>query len=186
MSRRSRSSPASLTPSPRPFGARLVAVSVAVALLGSGCARTRVTMVAKYHPGAPSKVDRTPDVGVYKIKFAAGEAGQALHTLHGSKRLLGKGQPLGFVRADDGAIIAVAGEERFPARLPDGARFCVWYTKSEEPSTFARDLGDTLQFVGGATLAAGLVGALVVLKLGEADDDCRHGHDRDDCRRCRG
>lgn len=170
----------------RPIAVRMVCVAACVGLVAGGCTRTRVDMVARYHPGTPAKIDRTPDVGVYKIKFAAGEAGEKLHTLHGSKRFLGKGQPLGFARADDGSAIAVAGEERFPAKLPPGARFCVWYTKSEEPSTFARDLGDTLHYVGGATLAVGIVGALVALKIADAaDDDCRHDIDRDRCRECR-
>jgi hypothetical protein len=164
------------------FAKRLVCLATMIGLVAGGCTQTRVTMVAKYHPGAPARVDRAPDVGVYKIKYAAGPAGEEMHTLHGSKRFLGKGQPVGFVRDEDGQIIAVAGEERFPAKLPEGARFCVWYFKTKETSNFAREVGDTLAFVGGATLAVGLVAGIIAIEL--ADDECPHGYDRDECRHC--
>ena len=165
----------------------LACVAACVGLVvGGGCTQTRVAMVAEYHPGVPLKVDRTPDVGVYKIKYAAGPGGGELHTLHGSKRFLGKGQPVGFVAGDDGAIIAVAGEERFPARLPADARFCVWYTKSEEPSQFARELGDAAHVLGATVVVVGIVAGAAALGIASLhDDDCRHGFDRDDCRRCR-
>ena len=165
---------------------RLVCLATCVGLIAGGCTQTRIDMVAKYHPGTPSKVDRTPDVGVYKIKFAAGDARAKLHTLHGSKRFLGKGQPLGFVRGDDGAVIAVAGEERFPAKLPPHARFCVWYTKTEEPTDLARGAEDAREILGQA-IVLGVMGGLVVLSVAAAldDDDCHHGKDRDRCRECR-
>lgn len=173
--------------SARSHAVRLVCLATCVGLVAGGCTQTRVDMVAKYHPGTPSKVDRTPDVGVYKIKFAAGEAGAKLHTLHGSKRFLGKGQPLGFVHGEDGAIIAVAGEERFPAKLPPHARFCVWVTKSEEPTDFGRAASDAGEFMGKAALAGVLYGGLLILAvaLGVDDDDCRHGLDEDLCDECR-
>lgn len=170
------------SPSSSSVAKRLVCVAALVGMAAGGCTQTRVQMVAKYHPGTPSRVDRAPDVGVYKIKYAAGPAGEEMHTLHGSKRFLGKGQPVGFVAGEDGQVIAVAGEERFPAMFPAGMRFCVWYTKSEEPSDFARGVGDTLAFVGGATLGVGLVAGIIALEL--ADDECSHGYDRDECRHC--
>jgi hypothetical protein len=168
------------------FAKRVVYVATVVGLVAGGCTQTRVAMVAKYQPGTPSRVDRAPEVGVYKIKYAAGPAGEEMHTLHGSKRLLGKGQPVGFVPGEDGQIIAVAGEERFPAMFPEGTRFCVWYTKSEEPSDFALGAGDAAHKLGVAAVI-GAVGAVVVLgaldSLGH--DHCRHGRDHEDCRRCR-
>jgi hypothetical protein len=168
------------------FATRLVCVATAVGLVAGGCTQTRVEMVAKYQPGEPSRVDRAPEVGVYKIKYAAGPAGETLHTLHGSKRFLGKGQPVGFEAGEDGAVIAVAGEERFTAKLPAGARFCVWYTKNEEPSDFARGAGDVAHHLGVAAVI-GVVGGVVVLgALDKLDgDDCRHGRDGDRCRKCR-
>lgn len=173
------------SPSSSSVAKRLVCVAALVGLVAGGCTQTRVQMVAKYQPGAPSRVDRTPDVGVYKIKYAAGPAGEEMHTLHGSKRFLGKGQPVGFVAGEDGQVIAVAGEERFPAMFPQGTRFCVWYTKSEEPSDFARGVGDLGHHLGVAA-AIGVVGGLVVLgAIGSLDDDCCHGYDRDECRHCR-
>lgn len=181
MSRRSSRSPSSS------FAARLVCAAAALALVAGGCTRTRVEMVAKYRPGAPSRIARTPDVGVYKIKYVAGPAGEELHTLRGSKRFLGKGQPVGFVLGDEGQIIAVAGEERFPARLPDDARFCVWHTKTEVPSDFGRGVGDVAHHLGvGVGVGLGVIGGLVVLgAVASLDDDCRHGRDRDRCRDCR-
>ena len=172
--------------SARSCAVRFVCVATCLGLVAGGCTQTRVDMVAKYHPGTPSKVGRTPDVGVYKIKFAAGDAGAKLHTLHGSKRFLGKGQPLGFVHGEDGAIIAVAGEERFPAKLPPHARFCVWVTKSEEPTDFGRGASDTGEFLGKAAMAGVLGGVLLLAAVAALhDDDCRHGRDRDRCDECR-
>jgi hypothetical protein len=166
----------------RSLACRVVSV-VACAGLLTGCVQTRVAMVAKYQPGGPPKVDRTPDVGVYKIKYTTA-ADEDLKTLRGSKRFLGKGQPVGFEDGEDGQVIAVAGEERFPALLPEGARFCVWYTKSEEPTRFAEDLGDAAHVVGVGALAVGLVAGAAVLELSK-DDDCRHGHKRKHCHKCR-
>jgi hypothetical protein len=172
----------------RPYAARFVCLATCVGLVAGGCTQTRIDMVAKYHPGTPSTVDRTPDVGVYKIKFAAGEAGGELHTLRGSKRFLGKGQPLGFVHGEDGAIIAVAGEERFPAKLPPHARFCVWYRKTKEPTEFAQGALDAGELMGKAALAGVVYGGLLILTVAldlDDDDDCRHGLDEDLCDKCR-
>ena len=41
------------------------------------------------------KISRTPDVGIYKIKYST-VRDDKLRTLHGSQRILGKGQPIGF------------------------------------------------------------------------------------------
>lgn len=172
----------------RSLASQLVCVAACVGLVAGGCTQTRVDVVAKYHPGAPSRVGRTPEVGVYRIKYAAGRADEELHTLHGSKRFLGKGQPVGFVLGEGGEVIAVAGEERFPARLPDDARFCAWYTRTEEPSDFARDAGDAAHAIGATALAVGVVAGVLALGLAQltADDDCRHGYRRKrDCDQCR-
>jgi hypothetical protein len=146
-------------------------------------------MVAKYHPGTAARVDRTPDVGVYKIKYAAGDPDSELRTLHGSKRFLGKGQPVGFVAGEGGEVIAVAGEERFAARLPADTRFCVWYTKTEEPSGFARGAGQTAEALANTAIAVGVVGGIVALGLLHLHDHdrrhCPHGYQsRDRCRTC--
>ena len=171
----------------RSFAGRLIRLALCVALIG-GCTRTRVDIVAKYHPGAPARVERTPDVGVYKIKYATADRDAELRTLKGSKRFLGKGQPLGFAAGAGGEVVAVAGEERFPTALPADTRFCVWYTKSEEPTEFALGARATGEAVGKAAVVAGLVGGVIALELLKAsldDDDCRHNLDPDRCRKCR-
>ena len=182
MSRRSSSSSRASRSSS--FAAQLVCVAAAVGLVAGGCTHTRVQMVAKYLPGTPARVGVTPDVGVYKIKYAAGSADEEMRTLHGSRRFLGKGQPLGFVPGDAGTIIAVAGEERFPAKLPADARFCVWYTKTEEPSALGADVGDFAQTVLLGAVGVAVVGAMVVIALDDDDDECRHGYDEDECSYC--
>src|SRR5688572_33450410 len=118
------------------FAVRVVSLVACVAFIGGGCTRTRVDMIAEYQPGGPPKVDRAPDVAVYKIKYAPADD-EELRTLRGSKRLVGTGQPIGFERGPAGEVIAVAGPERFTALLPEGARYCVWYAKSKEPTEFA-------------------------------------------------
>ena len=106
------------------FTARAVCLLTSISLVaaGGGCTRTRVHTFATYQPGGPPKLDRTPDVGRYKIKYSVAD-GEELETLHGSKPQLGAGQPIGFEVGPDGQLIAVAGEERFPALLPPDARY---------------------------------------------------------------
>ena len=170
----------------RSFAARVLCSAICVGLMG-GCTRTRVDMVAEYQPGAPARVERAPDVGVYKIKYAGADPDAELRTLKGSKRFLGKGQPLGFAAGAGGDVIAVAGEERFPTGLPADTRFCVWYTKSEEPTEFALGATATAEAVGKAAVVVGVVGGVVAIELWKAslDDDCRHNRKRDRCKECR-
>jgi hypothetical protein len=159
--------------STRSIGVRLVCLLTCLSLIAGGCTHTSVKQVAPYQPGEPLRVSQTPAVGIYKIKYASADD-EELKTLHGSKRILGKGQPIGFERAEDGQVIAVAGYEKFPALLPPGARFCVWSTKTEKPSRFAQNM-DAL---GQAAVGTAIVGGILVLAVAAAstDDDC---HDDD-------
>jgi hypothetical protein len=141
-------------------------------LVAGGCQQnTHVERIARFQPSDPIKISRTPDVGVYKIKYST-VRDDTLRTLHGSQRMLGKGQPIGFERNDDGELIAVAGDERFPAMLPEGARFCVWYSKQEDTPRAGQHLVD---FVDVAVPAL-VVGAIVVgaLAVEAQNNDCDH------------
>ena len=163
---------------------RAVCLLTSFALVAAGgCTRTQVHTFAAYPPGGPPKLDRTPDVGKYKIKYSVAD-GEEMRTLHGSKRRLGAGQPIGFERGPEGELIAIAGEERFPALLPPDARYAVWYTKTKEQTEFA----EAMNGFGSTALPVLAVGGIVVVGLAAAalnDDDCRHNIDRDKCRRCR-
>jgi hypothetical protein len=163
---------------------RVVCLLAAISLVaGGGCTRTRVHTFAAYQPGGLARLDRTPDVGSYKIKYtAAGD--EELKTLRGSKRELGAGQAIGFEVGADGQLIAVAGEERFPALLPPDARFAAWYSKTEERTAFASNISDLANTALPVLAVGGLAAAVLVTAVLD-DDDCRHGKDRDDCRRCR-
>jgi hypothetical protein len=163
--------------SPRSRSARAVCLLTCVGMLAGGCTKTRVNLFAQYHPGAPTTIDRTPDRGAYKIKYTAAD-GEDLKTLRGSKRALGAGQAIGFERGPAGEVIAVAGSERFPTRLPPDARFVVWYSKKKEPTQFAR----TMDHVGEAAVpvligvgVAGLAVGALALEAAADDDDCSDG-----------
>ena len=166
------------------FTARAVCLLTSISLVAAGgCTRTRVHTFATYQPGGTPKVDRTPDVGRSKIKYSVAD-GEELKTLRGSRRELGAGQPIGFEVGPDGALVAVAGEERFPALLPPDARYAAWYTKTKERTEFAEAIN---QFGSNALPVVALGGLAFVGLIAAAalNDDCRHGVDGDKCRRCR-
>jgi hypothetical protein len=104
-------------------------------------------------------------VGVYKIKYATVQD-DTLKTLHGSHRILGKGQSIGFERDADGAVIAVAGDERFRRDAAGGRAVLRVVFEAEDTPRFQQHLGD---FVDVAVPVL-VVGAVVVAALRRSDD----------------
>src|SRR5439155_5780684 len=86
-----------------------VLLSVAVILNSAGgCTSTRVLRVARFSPdGSNAQVlHLAPKSAAYRVKYADAGANR-LRPLPSSTRIVGRGQPLGFVTADDGRILAV-------------------------------------------------------------------------------
>src|SRR4051812_18467235 len=109
---------------------RALAWPLFAALIASagGCTSTKLTRVARYEPGrTPAEVRLpAPVSAAYRVKYADA-SGDGLRTLGGTQRIVGRGDTLGFVRAADGTLVAVAGDERIPLdKLPESARYCVW------------------------------------------------------------
>jgi hypothetical protein len=152
---------------------------VLLPLLAGGCMSTRTRRVARYDTG-PSifAVERpAPRTGEYKVKYA--RAGHDLHAAGGTKRIVGAGDPLGFMTAEDGTVVAIAGDERIPLpHLPATARYCVWSFKERGPTQFTKEVGKATDaaatvtaFAGATALIAGLVAADVYLDSLDDKDD---------------
>lgn len=145
---------------------------VAFLLTAGGCTSTRVLRVAPFEPGrSAGPVHRpAPQSAAYKVKYADA-AGKELKTVGGSKRIVGRGEPLGFGTSPDGKIIAVAGDEQFPLEsLPPTTRFCVWTSKQTRQTQFSKEVGKAAV----TAVAVPVVGALLVgtAYLDAQEDDC--------------
>jgi hypothetical protein len=154
-----------------------------------GCSVTRERAVARYELGAGSKLQQAPDGGLFKVKWASEPKGP-FRTVTQTKRLLAKGEKVGFATDDGGRVIAVAGRERFPLdRLPKGARYCAWTYQVEKETNLGKGLRSAGKAIGDAALVTGGVAALVALEAASAyadgdssdDEDARehshhHGH----------
>jgi hypothetical protein len=153
--------------------ARAVCCSVALPVIAGGCTSTKLTRVARYDPGrAPAGVVReAPASAAYRVKYADA-SGTGLRTLGGTRRIVGRGDTLGFVRGPGGTLVAVAGEERIPLdKLPASARYCVWIARREQPSQFTREVGKAVGTAAVATATgaavAGLATGAVALEIWE-------------------
>ena len=150
----------------RPLSTLLAALLIPP-LLTTGCMSTKTRRLARFDTGggASPVIRPAPASGVYKVKYA-GPTGRDLRALGGTGRIVGQGEPIGFTAAEDGTVVAVAGDEQIPLdRLPPGARYCVWSFKAKRPTQFTREVGKATDTVGQAAAFAGgvaLVGGLVV------------------------
>ena len=150
-----------------------------LALTTAGCTSTRVTRVARFEPaGGAGAVHRpAPKSAAYKVKYASAR-GDGLHTVGGTKRIVGRGELLGFATSPDGKIVAVAGDEQLPLdNLPPGARYCVWTFKEKRPTQFSRELSKatataaSAAVVGVAVVGAASLGLLNATEEEEEEDD---------------
>jgi hypothetical protein len=122
-----------------------------------------------------------PASGVYKVKFATTPAADPddFHTYGGTRRVLHRGDFVGFGRDETGRVYAIAGDETFP--LPERRRakrmpnYLVWSYHVADPVTMR--FGDTLHEIGEALFVTALVVGFVagvgfVLWAKLHDDDC--------------
>ena len=148
-----------------------------------GCTATRERSVARYELGAAAKVQQAPDSGIFKVKWASDAEGP-FKTVTQTKRLVAKGEKVGFATDDGGRVIAVAGREWFPLdRLPKGARYCAWTYQVEKETKLSKGLRTAGKAIGDAALVTGGAAALVALEAAtayawdQADDDDTSDHE---------
>jgi hypothetical protein len=142
--------------------------------------RAALQRVVRFQPGAgedQAVVHAAPAASSYKVKYADASGG-ALKSVPGSRRGVGRGEPLGFQTADDGTLLAVAGDETFPLEVPAGrVHHVVWCRRVQKPRQFFVETGRAAQgtlavsgYVAGKVAEAGVRAAL------HLDDD-----EEDDC-----
>ena len=166
-------------------------VAAASVLLTCGCGGRGWSTVAWFpvRPhvearGEPAPVVKhlAPASGVYKVKFATQPNAadeDDFHTYGGARRVVRRGEVLGFSTDNDGRLYAIAGDETFPLRPRRGGHrapaYLVWAYRPEVRPVF--DLGESIVDAGRLAFAGLLVIGVVALWL------WAHSVDRDD-RRC--
>jgi hypothetical protein len=181
------------TPSERDHFKETVMGSVRVGVLlglavmstsAGGCAGTKFYRVARFSPGeANAQVLRpAPQSTAYRVKYADADATR-LSPVRGTKRIVARGEPLGFVTFTDGKVFAVAGQERIPLdNLPESTRYCVWTAKEKRTPQFTREVGKAVATAATVTavgVAAGAIGiGAAALAATDHDDGCDRDSDR--------
>jgi hypothetical protein len=156
--------------------------------MGFGCATVHTEKVARFSPAAADEKRATVEMpGVYKVRWRRAST-DALSPVHGTSRYLTVGTTVGFEQQTDGAIVAVAGDERI--RLPAGpsdAKYVMWHSTWEERTELGEGLADFADGAGKVLIVASVVGLLFVIwTLDDRDvGGVCHKHRRHDCRRCR-
>src|SRR4051812_31290499 len=115
----------------------LVLTSSFICLIAGGCMDSSVARVGQHKLSVPVGTASTEFVhepGLYKVKWVASKDRSG--TVEGSERFFAGGDRVGFETTQEGTLVAIAGNEKFPleAPLPQDARRIVWYTKREDPS----------------------------------------------------
>lgn len=169
---------------------RILALLVAIAVAAApGCAGRRRATVAWFPVQPPSQdtprevTQAAPESAVYKVKFATRpDAGpEDYHTYGGARRVVRRGEAVGFAHGPDGRVYAIAGDETFPLRPRTGCRripaYLVWsYQPAEhhpdDLSAIGRGLLDTGKVILIAAAVVGLVALWLWVEL-HGDDDCR-------------
>ena len=163
----------------------VVMLSLAVLVTSAGgCMSTRVLRVAQFAPGGETaRVEHlAPTSAAYHVKYADA-TGKGLQNVGGTKRIVARGERLGFVAADDGRIFAIAGEEQIALdRLPVSARYCVWTTSDKRPAQFNREVAKAVITGVTVTAVAVAVVTLIVVEiyLNSHDDNERSKSGRRD------
>jgi len=159
---------------------RSIVVAALLAAGVAGCMKGGLQRVARFAPGegGDGAVRRpAPAASSYKVKYADAAGGE-LKTVPGSKRGVGRGEPLGFQTADDGTLLAVAGDETFPLEVPAGrVHHVVWCRRVQRPRQFFVETGRAAQgtlevsgYVAGKIAEAGVRTALHLDD--NEDEDC--------------
>ena len=159
----------------------LVAASVTLA---PGCAARHRATIAWFPvrapvANAPQQVKQSaPESAVYKVKFATRpNAGpDDFHTYGGARRVLRRGETVGFSHGPDGLVHAIAGDETIPLRPRAGRKrvpaYLVWSYRPAEHHT--DEVGEALATAGKAVvIGAAAVGLLALWLWAQSqDDDC--------------
>jgi hypothetical protein len=129
---------------------RIVPVFLLVAGCVAGCASQRNGVVVAYQPGDEPEVVRTPHEATYNLVPLP----TARETGPRARVALAGGLPIGFEKAPDGRLFALANQKHIP--LPDGA-----YSWQAEPgdnlSPAGQMLGQIRDRAGATTDEAGQV-----------------------------
>jgi hypothetical protein len=126
-----------------------------------------------------------PASGVYKVKFATRVDADEddFHTYGGARRVLHRGDHVGFARDESGKVYAIAGAETFP--LPERKHprrtpnFLVWAYHSPEP--VKSGLAETLDGIGQALVVTAVVVGVASLVLLGIWYDLQHHDQYDAC-----
>jgi hypothetical protein len=165
--------------------ALLVALSVATAPGCAGRGRATVAWFPVRPPaeGEPREVTQAaPESAVYKVRFAtrADAAPDDFHAYGGARRVLRRGDAVGFAHGPDGLVYAIAGDEAFPLRPRAGGKrtpaYLVWsYRPADHRSNHLGEFGQGLLDTGKLILIGAAIVGLVALWLWAEfhdDDDC--------------
>ena len=128
-----------------------------LAVAVTGCTKFSERTHARYEIGTPGKVRPAEPGGLYEVKWSATPGGPK-KTLAGTQRLVARGAAVGFIRDNDGTILAIAGPDTFPLpSLPNEARLCVWSTSVPKQTQLSKNLEGTGRVAGAGAAVAGLL-----------------------------
>ncbi|QOV87749.1 hypothetical protein [Humisphaera borealis] len=113
---------------------------VCVGPFTTGCTKMQERMHARYELGKPFKFRPAEPGGVYEVKWSTTLDGTR-YAIEGTKRTVAEGELLGFSLEDNGKLMAIAGESRFPITpVPKDAKFFVWSTQVEKDTQLTKNL----------------------------------------------
>ena len=142
-------------------------------VLSTGCASAGPkARLGRFEPDTTASLAVAPETGVYTLMWIGGD--ERTPPVDVTQRIVRAGGPLGFTRADDGTVIARAGDETFPIadEIPTDTGRLVWHTRGPEEGA---DVGHALSSIVHGAGTVGLVAGAVVLKAivegGDDDDD---------------
>lgn len=151
---------------------RTLALLIAV-ILPAGCTKTISHPVAAYYPGnmAPT-TQPVPRTAVYSIRFLD-EKGRKFGGVPGSQRLLQAGDHVGFEMDDEGAIVAIAANEKLALDVPPRSGM-VWSTTYHKPTQFSKEVAKA------ATGTAKAAGAATGIFIKSTVENMLHDDDEDE------
>jgi len=145
---------------------RHLLLTLVVIVSSAGCTKLSERTHARYELGTPLKLRSAEPGGLYQVKWSATADGPR-RTVPGTQRLVRRGEPVGFMRDQDGTVLAVAGQAQFKLTgLPPEATHCVWSTEFPRDSRLAQGVGGAGRL---ALNGVGLIG-LGFLQFLLADD----------------
>jgi hypothetical protein len=139
----------------------LAGVMMIGAIALSGCVRTREIKLVRYGAGNEPALRTITQSGVYRIKWKIDDKFKSAAV---KPRYLTAGTPVGFETAEDGTVIAIAGEQRIRVgREPPRAQYCCWYQRWKEESRFGIEVREfVVAAVVGSAVVGGTIAALTV------------------------